>query len=130
MSKRVEDTIIKHAIVKDRFDELSSTGKCNCCGKSNVPVVVLASSIGPISFAYCRDCLNKGVEPYGALVAFIGCALSSDKIDNYEDELIPYYVDLINRCLEFYNKSREDFVKEMKENVKEWEEYANDQQGQ
>lgn len=112
------------------FEDVARVGKCDCCGKSNIPVAVVASSVGAISFAYCKDCFDKRIEPYGALVAYIECALSSDKIDNYENELSPFYVDLINRCLEFYNKSKEDFIKEVKEEVKEWEEYINELQGQ
>jgi hypothetical protein len=34
--------------------------KCDCCGQ---PAVGVASSCMPISFAYCKNCLNYGAEP-------------------------------------------------------------------
>lgn len=46
---------------------------CDVCGKETT-VYVRSSTMGAISFAYCRDCLNKGLEPYGAMVAYISCA--------------------------------------------------------
>lgn len=43
--------------------------KCVVCGKPAVGVA--CSSTGPVSFAYCAECLRANREPYGALVASV-----------------------------------------------------------
>lgn len=55
------------------FEELARPGRCDVCD-TDAPVVVLASSVGPVSFAYCRTCHDKGLEPYYAIVAHFACA--------------------------------------------------------
>jgi predicted amidophosphoribosyltransferase len=55
------------------FKDYKLPGTCNVCGKET-DVVVCASTMGAISFAYCEDCLNKRLEPYWAMVSYISCA--------------------------------------------------------
>ena len=40
-----------------KFNEIAHKGTCDVCGKQ-ADVAVCASSCGPISLAYCRDCLE------------------------------------------------------------------------
>lgn len=40
---------------------------CDVCGAT--PAVVASSAFGPVSFAFCPDCLSSGAEPYAFLVA-------------------------------------------------------------
>ena len=49
---------------------------CDVCHK-NEAAGVYASSCGPISFGYCKECALKGVEPYGALVAYLSTAVNT-----------------------------------------------------
>ena len=46
--------------------------RCNVCGKP--ARVVAASAYGATSYAFCDDCLAKGLEPYSGVVAYIACA--------------------------------------------------------
>ena len=46
---------------------------CNVCGKRD-KLYVAASTMGPCSYAYCEECLSKGLEPYSAMVDYISCA--------------------------------------------------------
>lgn len=34
---------------------------CDCCGKEAIGVA--SSSVGAISFAWCKECINQGAEP-------------------------------------------------------------------
>ena len=49
------------------FEKYAVKGTCECCNKET-NVVVCSSGIVPISFSYCKECLNNGIEPYSALV--------------------------------------------------------------
>lgn len=55
------------------FDRICFKGVCDVCGKET-QVVTCASNYGPVSFAYCKNCLSERLEPYSALVAYISCA--------------------------------------------------------
>ena len=48
-------------------------GVCDVCGRS-AAVTVCCSACGGQSFAYCRQCLRSGAEPWGTLVSYISCA--------------------------------------------------------
>ncbi len=56
-----------------KFEEIAHEGRCDVCGKQT-NVAVCASSCGPISLAYCRSCLEAGLEPYGIMLAYISGA--------------------------------------------------------
>lgn len=41
--------------------------KCDCCGATEV-MGVASSSLGAISFAWCRECIMRGAEPLSMLL--------------------------------------------------------------
>ena len=57
-----------------KFEEIAHEGRCDVCGKQT-NVAVCASSCGPISLAYCRSCLEAGLEPYGIMLAYISAGV-------------------------------------------------------
>lgn len=75
-------------------------GQCDCCGEER-DVGVACSPLGPVSFAYCRDCLKAGAEPYGMLV---GVAAGAGV-----DEYGPWFEALLARNLAHYGKTRAEF---------------------
>ena len=64
--------------------------RCNVCGKP--ARVVAASAYGATSYAFCDDCLEKGLEPYSAVVAYIACAghFPEDINETYRARRAPY----------------------------------------
>ena len=46
---------------------------CDVCGKHEA-VQIACSAYGATSYAFCTECLSKGLEPYGAVVSCIACA--------------------------------------------------------
>lgn len=55
-----------------KFIDYARNGICEVCGKP-APVVVVSSSLGPGSCAYCEDCYANGLEPYYMIVPAV-CA--------------------------------------------------------
>ena len=95
-----------------KFEDIASDGICEVCG-NKAKVAVLASSMGPCSFAYCKDCLSKGLEPYSAI---IGCYSSTDA-DSIND-----FADRNEKVLsEFYHKTKEEFISECTKAKEEFE---------
>lgn len=74
-------------------------GKCDVCGKE-AETVVACSSCGAVSYAYCRECLNGGLEPYDALV---GMGLPYDCINK------SYKQQILLPSLRFHGKTIEEF---------------------
>lgn len=64
---------------KDKFAKYARKGTCEVCGKET-DVVVVASSLGPVSNAICRDCFDKELEPVGNIAGY----LTSCGINSYE----------------------------------------------
>lgn len=96
------------------FEELSHDGKCEVCG-AETEVIVLASSLGPVSHAYCADCISKGLEPYGTLVAYYSdsnAAAIFDFAKNNKDVL-----------RDIYHKSNMDFIKDCSDAARSYKEY-------
>jgi hypothetical protein len=85
------------------FKELSFDGVCAVCGKET-DVVACASSMGAISFAYCEDCLNKGLEPYNAMVDYIACA------GRFPDDINAAYQEHCRNICRELNISEEKFI--------------------
>lgn len=52
------------------FNDIAHMGTCEVCGKS-APVVVVSSSLGPCSCAYCEECYDAGLEPYPMIIAAV-----------------------------------------------------------
>lgn len=99
--------------MKKTFEDICHDGKCEVCGKEG-KVAVLASGIGAGSFAYCKDCASRGLEPYGAIIAIyssIGMTSAEDFANKNEKVL-----------KEFYHKSKEEFLNECGEAEKKFNE--------
>lgn len=88
---------------KKTFSDMCHHGTCDVCGKET-DVVVCGSGMGPISYAYCEDCLLKGLEPYGGMVAYISCA------GKYPDDIAPSYRAHIQHILKELGKTEEEFI--------------------
>ena len=90
--------------------------KCDVCGKEG-EVFVAASGYGPISFAYCAECLANGREPYDAIVGYIACA------GHFPEDINEMYREDVYRQLKLHGVSEERFIKDVDESIKEEEEY-------
>ena len=86
-----------------KFEEIAHKGRCDVCGKPT-DVAVCASSCGPISLAYCRSCLEAGLEPYGIMLAYISGA------GYWPDDINPAYQELVRKNLAFHGKTEEEFA--------------------
>ena len=91
--------------------------KCDVCGKE-CEAFVAASAYGPISFAYCRECLANGREPYRAIVDYIACA------GHFPDDINEAYRTDVYKQLELHGVSEEQFIKDVNEYIAEyWKDY-------
>ena len=94
-------------------------GKCDVCGKE-AETYVVCSSCGAISYAYCAECFNKGLEPYDALV---GMGL-------YSDEIVEIFKQqILLPSLKFHGKTLEEFdadVKNMDDAYYDWLQHQDD----
>ena len=99
-----------------RFEEACSDGKCDVCG-AETKIVVCASSMGPISYAYCQSCLEKGLEPYGGMVVYISCA------GHFPDDINEAYQDSVRRTLKETGVSEEKFIGDVDEAIKKMDDY-------
>lgn len=54
----------------DIFMKCARPGKCEVCS-IEAPVVVVCSSLGPYSCAYCEKCYSANLEPYPMVVAAV-----------------------------------------------------------
>ncbi|ELC54766.1 hypothetical protein [Escherichia coli] len=86
---------------------------CDVCGENEMHGV-FGSSCGPISFAYCFECANKGAEPYGALVAYISSAYGVRDWDNPATQLHYRNSRLVNATLEVAGKSFGEWVADVR----------------
>lgn len=75
---------------------------CDVCGRQ--AAFVCASRYGPCSFAYCTNCLRLGLEPYGAVVAYISCA------GHYPEDINESYRDDVRRMLPLWGKTEDEFI--------------------
>lgn len=82
--------------------------KCDVCGKED-KTFVAASAYGPISFAYCEECLRNGREPYSVIVAYIACA------GHFPDDINEEYQEDVRRQLVLHNISEEQFIQDVEE---------------
>jgi len=89
-------------------------GTCNVCDKE--PAVGVASStLGPMSFAYGRECLKANAEPYGPLVTMV--AMCGGRA-NLADWVPP----IIEGSLRVAGKSMEDFDADVAQETAELQE--------
>lgn len=90
-----------------KFKEHSHPGTCSVCGK-NTDVVVCASAFGATSYAYCEHCLSNYLEPYDAMVDYIGCA------GYFPDDINEEYQKLCRHILNCLDISEEKFIEDVK----------------
>lgn len=88
------------------FDKYAMDGKCDVCGKE-AKTVVCASSMGPISLAYCKDCLENAAEPYSLMAAYIACA------GEWPNDITPEAQVWVRRLLVFHNKTEAEFSEDV-----------------
>lgn len=81
-------------------------GKCDVCGKTE-EIYVCASTMGAVSLGYCKYCLQKGLEPYGVVVAYIACA------GHFPEDINKMYQDHVRRILNGLGVSEEQFIKDV-----------------
>ena len=107
------------------FENYARPGRCEVCGKKT-DVVVGASTMGAVSFAYCKDCLEAGAEPYGAMVSYIACA------GRFPDDIHESYREIVRSTLAYLGKSEEQFIAAVDSEIREMDElyalYANAQE--
>jgi hypothetical protein len=96
---------------------------CDVCHK-NPSVGVGASTCGAISFAYCKECLSLGAEPYGALVAYLSSAVNKGEDCKPEAEQIQKgYQGIIDGSLSVAGKTREEFYADVDKCITEMNEF-------
>lgn len=93
--------------------------RCDVCGKDR-ETFVAASAYGPISFAYCKECLENGREPYNAMVAYISCA------GRFPDDINEMYRQDVRRQLKLHGVSEEQFIKDVDMSIEEEKKYWNE----
>ena len=87
--------------------------KCDVCGKETDKTYVAASAYGPVSYAYCEDCLHLGREPYYALVVYIAGA------GHFPEDIAPDYVKDVRRQLAMCGINEEKFIKDVEDCMNE-----------
>ena len=89
------------------FDEVTRIGCCEVCEAQDVPVVAVASALGPCSFSYCKHCYQEWLEPYYACVAAVWSA------GKWPDDIGSGYQDMIRRVLKLKGISEEQFQQDI-----------------
>jgi hypothetical protein len=69
-------------------------------------IAVLSSGYGALSLAYCKDCCENNLEPYGIMVSYIACG------GKFPEEINPTYVNDVRRILKALEISEEKFTKD------------------
>lgn len=63
-----------------------------------------ASTMGPISFSYCKECLETGAEPYNFMASYIACA------GEWPGGIRPEVQERVRRLLAFHGKTEAEFA--------------------
>ena len=82
--------------------------KCAVCGKE-AEVTVATSAAVPVSYAYCTECLNSGIEPYSALVASAAC------VGHFPEDFNLDYAEYYRCQLQMHGISIEKFNEDISE---------------
>ncbi len=92
--------------------------RCDCCGTEG-ETVVACSSMGAVSFAYCRTCAEAGVEPYGMCVSLLAdCGASIENVAEWAHPIV--FASLLRA-----GKTAEDLYRDAKKADEEYEAYCN-----
>ncbi len=86
----------------------SDIRNCEVCGVKS-DVFVKSSALGPFSFAYCKDCLQKGLEPYGALLASVAV------VGNFPEDFKPEFREFVYYNLKEHRRFVQDFIDDVEE---------------
>ena len=92
---------------------------CEVCGEKAIGVA--SSALGPISHAYCEECVALGREPWDTLV---GCLWGIGDPDAVAEWVRPF----IDATCSFYGKTEEELWAEIEELDKDYFEYCERQQ--
>ena len=88
--------------------------RCNVCGKP--ARVGAASAYGATSYAFCDDCLAKGLEPYSGVVAYIACA------GRFPEDINEAYCADVRRMLPLWGKTEAEFIRDVDAMIQRMEE--------
>ena len=102
------------------FKSMSHKGVCSVCGKET-DVIVCASAFGATSYAYCEHCCSNYLEPYDAMVSYIGCA------GYFPDDINEQYQKLCRHILQGLGISEEKFIEDVKKENDDFYEFAKEQ---
>lgn len=91
---------------------LNPVRKCDVCGKID-EVYVAASACGATSFAYCKECLESGAEPWGALVFYISCG------GIYPNDISQEYQEIVRNTCRRLGRTEDEFAKDVLRKVLE-----------
>ena len=100
-----------HETLMALFNRLKRHDKCDVCGE--VKDVVTAASVFGGSYSYCNDCLNKGAEPYHAMVDYIAYA------GRFPEDINLHYQAYCRHVLAALNISEEQFIKDVEQEIKD-----------
>lgn len=87
---------------------------CEVCGAR--PAIGVFSTSIPYSAAYCRECVEAGVDPYWVIVSNTACVGGLAQANEW-------WEGQVTRTLEHLGRSREQFDVEVAEAIKQMEEY-------
>mgnify|MGYP001032953771 CR=1 FL=1 len=79
---------------------------CDVCGEHEA-VQIACSAYGATSYAFCSECLSKGLEPYGAVVSCIACA------GHFPEEINDTYRADVRRMLPLWGKTEAEFIRDV-----------------
>lgn len=104
---------------KDNNSLVSFALKCDVCNTSENIIGVFASSLAPMSFAYCKSCAESSAEPYGVLVATLSVCLFSSA--DYEPQVRDSIKSIVDSSLHIVGKTKEQFFADLDVAIKEYE---------
>ena len=90
---------------------------CDVCNKEVEKIYVRASAFGAISYAYCDECFEKGLEPYDGMVDYIACA------GRFPEDINKEYQTHIRQILAGLGFTEAKFIEDVNTAIKEFEEY-------
>lgn len=79
--------------------------ECDVCGEPAIGVA--SSSLGAISFAYCRRCVMVNAEPYGMLVGVLA-------MNGGRSEMAPWVANVVSGTLSVVGKTVEELDNDVK----------------
>ncbi|HFF1838870.1 TPA: hypothetical protein ACGBET_003589 [Bacillus cereus] len=104
---------------KDSHSLVSFALTCDVCNTSENIVGVFASSLAPMSFAYCKSCAESSAEPYGVLVATLSVSLFSSA--DYDSQVRDSLKAIVDASLHIAGKTKEQFFADLDVAIKEYE---------